>query len=55
MYVRVEDPLLDAAVGLVSRIFGLGPVDLDLLSERLGVLLGALLRLLTLGCQVVLQ
>jgi hypothetical protein len=54
-YVRVEDPVLDATIGLVRRILGLGPVHLDLLSEALGVLLGALLRLVALGGEVVLE
>lgn len=52
-HARIEDPLLDAAVGLVRRILSLGPVDLDLLSKALNVLLGALLRLLALEAQVV--
>jgi hypothetical protein len=54
-YLRVEDPFLDATIGLVCGVLGLGPVDLDLLSEALGVLLSALLRLLALESEVVLQ
>lgn len=54
-YLRVEDPFLDATIGLVRRVLSLGPVDLDLLSEALDVLLSALLRLLALESKVVLQ
>ena len=51
--LRVEDPVLDAAVGLVGRVLSLVPVSLDLLGEALRVLLGALLRLLAASGQVV--
>lgn len=51
--IRVKDPVLNAAVSLVGGFLGLSPVDLDLLSEALSILLGALLGLLALGGQVV--
>jgi hypothetical protein len=54
-YVRVEDPVLNTTIGLVRRVLSLGPVHLDLLSEALGVLLGALLCLVALGGEVVLE
>jgi hypothetical protein len=54
-YSRIEDPVLDTTVGLVRRVLGLGPVHLDLLSKALGILLSALLRLLALEGQVVLE
>lgn len=55
VYARVEDPVLDTAIGLVRRVLGLSPVHLDLLSKALGVVLGALLRLLALESQVLLE
>lgn len=51
--LRVEDPVLNAAVSLVGRILSLGPVDLDLLGKALRVILGTLLGLLALGGEVV--
>lgn len=54
-HVRIEDPVLDATIGLVRRVLSLSPVDLDLLSEALGILLSALLGLLALEGQVVLE
>ena len=51
--LRVEDPILDAAVRLVGRVLGLIPVGLDLLGEALCVVLSALLGLLSAGSQVV--
>ena len=52
---RVEAQVLNIGIGLVGRLFGLGPVSLDLLSEALCVLLGALLRLLALEAQILLE
>jgi hypothetical protein len=54
-HTPVKDPVTDATVCLVGRLFGLGPVVLHLLSEAVGVLLAALLGLLALEAQVVLQ
>lgn len=51
--LRVEDPVLDAAVRLVGRVLGFIPVGLDLLDEALCVVLSALLSLLSAGSQVV--
>lgn len=47
--LRVEDPVLNALVGVRSLRLGLGPRALDLRDEAVLVLLGALLELLTLG------
>jgi hypothetical protein len=54
-YIRVEDPVLNIAIGLVRGVFSLGPVCLDLLNEALCVLLGTLLRLLALDAQILLE
>lgn len=51
----VEDPVLDARVGRRGLVGGLGPRVLDLVDEAVLVLLGALLDLLTLGRQVLLE
>lgn len=44
----VEDPVLDATIGLIGLIGSLVPEVLDLLEEAVLVLLGALLDLLSL-------
>jgi hypothetical protein len=54
-YIPVEDPITNARVGLVCGVFRLSPVALDLLDQALGVLLCALLRLITLEGQVVVE
>lgn len=51
----VEDPVLDATVGLIGLIGSLVPEVLDLLEEAVLVLLGALLDLLSLRGDVVLE
>ena len=54
-HLRVEEPVGAVAVGLVGLLGGLVPCVLNLGDEALGVLLGALLDLLTCGGQVVLE
>ena len=54
-YIRVKDPVLDTTIGLGRRVLGLGPVLLDLLSKALGILLSALLCLLALESEVLLE
>lgn len=52
MNLRVEDVVLDGAVGIRSLVVGGGPSSLDLLKQAVLVLLGSLLNLLTLGSEV---
>lgn len=51
--LRVEDPFLDATIGLVRGVLCLGPVDFNLLSKALDILLSALLGLLALEGEIV--
>lgn len=48
---RVEDPVVDAAVRVVGRVGGGGPVGLHLADQAVLVLLGALLNLGAFGAQ----
>lgn len=53
--LRVENPVTNAAVGLVGRLLRLSPVYLHLIDEAVGILLGALLGLLALEGEVILE
>lgn len=54
-YIRVENPVLDIGVALVGGLLSLRPCSLNLLNQRFGVLLGALLNFLALEGQIVVQ
>jgi hypothetical protein len=53
--LRVEDPVPDAAVGLVGGVLRLSPVHLHLLHQAIRILLSALLSLVTLEGKVILE
>lgn len=53
--LRVENPVLDIAVSVVGLSLGLVPAGLDLLDQAVLVLLAALLDLLALASEVVLE
>jgi hypothetical protein len=53
--IPIKDPVTDIGVGVVHRVLSVRPVCLDLSDQAVLVLLGALLGLVALGGQVMLQ